>query len=74
MTMNKNNKIVSSYLNRDSWSVKENSTVNYSIGRLIIHNSGEISKDFWLSEVYDKEIAKAHKNADIHLHDLTMLT
>jgi ribonucleoside-triphosphate reductase len=70
----RNIKLIEDYIDRSSWNVKENSTVNYSIGGLIISNSGEITKEFWLSKVYDKEIADAHKKADIHLHDLSMLT
>ena len=56
------------------WRVKENSTVTYSVGGLILSNSGAITANYWLSEVYDKEIAEAHKNCDLHLHDLSMLT
>ena len=67
-------KTVDSYLNVSDWRVKENSTVTYSVGGLILSNSGAITANYWLSEVYDKEIADAHKNADIHIHDLSMLT
>lgn len=67
-------KIVDSYLKVDDWRVKENSTVTYSIGGLILNNSGAITANYWLSEVYDEEIANAHRNADIHIHDLSMLT
>ncbi|MGM9522522.1 MAG: ribonucleoside triphosphate reductase [Oscillospiraceae bacterium] len=67
-------KTVDNYLNINDWRVKENSTVTYSVGGLILSNSGAITANYWLSEVYDEEIAKAHKNADIHLHDLSMLT
>ena len=66
-------KTVDNYLKVNDWRVKENSTVNYSIGGLILSNSGAISANYWLSEVYDKEIADAHKNCDIHIHDLSML-
>ncbi len=66
--------IVNSYLNVSDWRVKENSTVTYSVGGLILSNSGAITANYWLSEVYDEEIANAHRNADIHLHDLSMLT
>jgi len=65
---------VNSYLKQSDWRVKENSTVSYSIGGLILHNSGTIIANYWLNEVYDEEIAKAHKNADIHIHDLSMLS
>ena len=54
--------------------MKENSTVTYSVGGLILSNSGAITANYWLSEIYDEEIAQAHRNADIHLHDLSMLT
>lgn len=65
---------VSSYLNVTDWRVKENSTVTYSVGGLILSNSGAITANYWLSEIYDPEICQAHHNADIHLHDLSMLT
>ena len=67
-------KIVDNYLHINDWRVKENSTVTYSVGGLILSNSGAITANYWLSEVYDEEIAKAHRNADIHIHDLSMLT
>ena len=66
--------VVDSYLNVSDWRVKENSTVTYSVGGLILNNSGAITANYWLSEVYDKEIADAHKNCDFHIHDLSMLT
>lgn len=66
--------IVDSYVREEDWRVKENSTVTYSVGGLILHNSGSITAHYWLSEIYDEEIAKAHRNADIHIHDLSMLT
>lgn len=66
--------IVNNYVNEEDWRVKENSTVTYSVGGLILHNSGAITANYWLSEIYDEEIASAHRNADIHLHDLAMLT
>ncbi|MCH5198901.1 MAG: ribonucleoside triphosphate reductase [Oscillospiraceae bacterium] len=66
--------IVDNYVKVNDWRVKENSTVTYSVGGLILSNSGAITANYWLSEIYDEEIAKAHKNADIHLHDLSMLT
>ena len=66
--------IVNSYVNVTDWRVKENSTVTYSVGGLILSNSGAITANYWLSEIYDDEISNAHKNADIHIHDLSMLT
>jgi anaerobic ribonucleoside-triphosphate reductase len=67
-------KTVDDYLGIQDWRVKENSTVTYSVGGLILSNSGAITANYWLSEVYDEEIASAHRNADIHIHDLSMLT
>ena len=66
--------VVDSYVKDLDWRVKENSTVTYSVGGLILSNSGAITANYWLSEIYDEEIAGAHRNADIHLHDLAMLT
>ncbi len=66
--------IVDSYVKVEDWRVKENSTVTYSVGGLILSNSGAVTANYWLSEIYDQEIADAHRNADIHLHDLSMLT
>ncbi len=66
--------LVDQYVKNLDWRVKENSTVTYSVGGLILSNSGAITANYWLSEIYDDEIANAHKNADIHIHDLSMLT
>ena len=66
--------LVDNYLQINDWRVKENSTVTYSVGGLILSNSGAITANYWLSEIYDQEIANAHRNAEIHLHDLSMLT
>ena len=66
--------VVNKYLSALDWRVKENSTVTYSVGGLILSNSGAITANYWLSEIYDDEIASAHRNADIHIHDLSMLT
>lgn len=66
--------LVDSYLKVTDWRVKENSTVTYSVGGLILSNSGAITANYWLSEIYDEEIANAHRNADLHIHDLSMLT
>ncbi len=66
--------IVDNYVNVNDWRVKENSTVTYSVGGLILSNSGAITANYWLSEIYDEEIGNAHRNADIHIHDLSMLT
>ena len=67
-------KLVDDYLRVSDWRVKENSTVTYSVGGLILSNSGAITANYWLSEIYDEEIGNAHRNADLHIHDLSMLT
>jgi len=66
--------VVDNYLKVNDWRVKENSTVTYSVGGLILSNSGAVTANYWLSQIYDKEIADAHRNADMHIHDLSMLT
>ncbi len=66
--------VVNGYVKIEDWRVKENSTVTYSVGGLILSNSGAVTANYWLSEIYDNEIAEAHRNADIHIHDLSMLT
>jgi len=66
--------LVNSYVKVEDWRVKENSTVTYSVGGLILSNSGAITANYWLSEIYDQEIAEAHRSADLHIHDLSMLT
>jgi len=66
--------VVNGYLKEEDWRVKENSTVTYSVGGLILSNSGAITANYWLSEIYDQEISNAHRNADLHIHDLSMLT
>jgi anaerobic ribonucleoside-triphosphate reductase len=66
--------LVNNYVHLSDWRVKENSTVTYSVGGLILSNSGAITANYWLSEIYDEEIAKAHRDGDIHIHDLSMLT
>ncbi|WP_101773256.1 ribonucleoside triphosphate reductase [Peptostreptococcus faecalis] len=66
--------VVDDYVKDLDWRVKENSTITYSVGGLILSNSGAITANYWLSEIYDEEISNAHRNADIHIHDLSMLT
>lgn len=66
--------VVNSYVKIEDWRVKENSTVTYSVGGLILSNSGAVTANYWLSEIYDEEIGEAHRNADLHIHDLSMLT
>ena len=65
---------VNQYLNALDWRVKENSTVTYSVGGLILSNSGAVTANYWLSEIYDEQIGEAHRNCDLHIHDLSMLT
>ena len=67
-------KLVESYVNASDWRVKENSTVTQSLGGLILSNSGAVTANYWLNEIYDKEVADAHKNGDMHIHDLSMLS
>lgn len=67
-------KVVNDYVKVEDWRVKENSTVTYSVGGLILSNSGAITANYWLSEIYDDEVAQAHRDAEIHIHDLSMLT
>ena len=66
--------VINSYVKVEDWRVKENSTVTYSVGGLTLSNSRAVTANYWLSEIYDEEIAEAHRNADIHIHDLSMLT
>ncbi|MBO4359867.1 MAG: ribonucleoside triphosphate reductase, partial [Eubacteriaceae bacterium] len=63
--------LVDNYLQINDWRVKENSTVTYSVGGLILSNSGAITANYWLSEIYDREVAEAHRDAEIHIHDLS---
>ena len=67
-------KTIEGYTDASDWRVKENASIDYSLGGLILNNSGTITANYWLSEIYDEEIANAHRNCDIHLHDLSMLS
>jgi ribonucleoside-triphosphate reductase len=67
-------KTIEGYKNKDDWRVKENSTVTYSLGGLILNNSGAMVANYWLSEIYDEEIANAHRNCEMHIHDLSFLS
>jgi ribonucleoside-triphosphate reductase len=62
------------YLKQSDWRVNENANVNYSLGGLILHNSGSITANYWLKNIYTSEIAEAHRNADFHIHDLSMFS
>ena len=66
--------VVDNYVKVEDWRVKENSTITYSVGGLILNNSGAVTANYWLTEIYDKEVSDAHLNGDIHIHDLSMLT
>jgi anaerobic ribonucleoside-triphosphate reductase len=66
--------LVDSYLDKVSWRWKENSTSQYSIGGLILHEAGTVSANYWLHKVYSSEVSNAHQNCDIHLHDLQLLS
>ena len=67
-------KTMEGYLNQSDWRVNENSSINYSLGGLILHNAGAITANYWLNRIYDEKIAQAHKNGDFHLHDLSMFS
>ncbi|MEJ5190120.1 MAG: ribonucleoside triphosphate reductase, partial [Breznakiellaceae bacterium] len=62
------------YLQQSDWRVNENANVNFSLGGLILHNSGTITAHYWLKNIYTPEIAEAHRNADFHIHDLSMFS
>lgn len=68
------NSTMGQYLSQSDWRVKENANVNYSLGGLILHNSGAITANYWLTNVYSKEVADAHKTAAFHIHDLSMFS
>ncbi len=59
---------------KDDWRVKENSTVQKNVGGLILNLAGGVVARYWLEEIYDEEVANAHRSADIHIHDLSMLS
>lgn len=66
--------LVNSYVKPADWKVESDEKGGYSIGGLILSNSGAITENYWLSEVYDPEISQAHRDGLIHIHDLSMLT
>jgi ribonucleoside-triphosphate reductase (formate) len=68
------NTTMDGYLSQADWRVKENANVNYSLGGLILHNSGTITANYWLKNIYPEEIAQAHRDADFHIHDLSMFS
>ena len=68
------NKTMDGYLGQSDWRVNENANVNFSLGGLILHNSGTITANYWLNNIYSKEIAEAHKTCAFHIHDLSMFS
>lgn len=68
------NETMDGYLRQSDWRVNENANVNYSLGGLILHNSGSITANYWLKNIYPEEVANAHINADFHIHDLSMFS
>lgn len=66
--------LTNNYIGKADWRVKENSTVTYTIGGLILSNSGAVTANYWLNDIYDEETADAHRNCDVHIHDLSMLS
>ena len=62
------------YLKQADWRVKENSNVNYSLGGLILHNSGTVTANYWLNSIYTNDIAQAHRSGAMHIHDLSMFS
>ena len=68
------NNTMGGYLSQSDWRVNENANVNFSLGGLILHNSGTITANYWLKNIYTPEIANAHRNADFHIHDLSMFS
>ncbi len=68
------NETMDGYLGQSDWRVHENANVNFSLGGLILHNSGTITANYWLKNIYTPEIADAHKTAAFHIHDLSMFS
>jgi ribonucleoside-triphosphate reductase len=68
------NTTMDGYLSQSDWRVNENANVNFSLGGLILHNSGTITANYWLKNIYSEAVAEAHRNADFHIHDLSMFS
>ncbi len=68
------NGTMNGYLKQEDWRVNENSNVNYSLGGLILHNSGAVTANYWLENIYTHDISDAHRNGDMHIHDLSMFS
>ncbi|OYV75050.1 MAG: ribonucleoside triphosphate reductase [Chromatiales bacterium 21-64-14] len=65
---------IQEYLTRADWRVHANANQGYSLGGLILNVSGKVIANYWLSHVYPPEVGEAHRNADLHIHDLDMLS
>jgi len=65
---------VNEYLDRSDWRVSANANQGYSLGGLILNSAGKITANYWLSHVYPPQIGQAHRNGDLHIHDLDMLS
>ena len=65
---------IDEYLDRSDWRVNANANQGYSLGGLILNTSGKVIANYWLSEVYPPEVGQAHREGDLHIHDLDMLS
>jgi ribonucleoside-triphosphate reductase len=65
---------ISEYLQRSDWRVNANANQGYSLGGLILNTAGKVIANYWLNDVYTQNIGQAHRNADLHIHDLDMLS
>ncbi|WP_122835822.1 ribonucleoside triphosphate reductase [Burkholderia pseudomallei] len=65
---------INEYLDRQDWRVNANANQGYSLGGLILNVSGKVIANYWLSHVYPSAIGEAHRNADLHIHDLDVLS
>lgn len=65
---------VEEYLSRADWRVNANANQGYSLGGMILNVAGKVTANYWLNKIYPKEIGQAHRNGDIHIHDLDMLS
>ena len=68
------NETMDGYLSQSDWRVNENANVNFSLGGLILHNSGTITANYWLKNIYSPDIAEAHRSGAMHIHDLSMFS
>ncbi len=64
---------INEYLSREDWRVRANANQGYSLGGLILNVSGKVTANYWLNEVYSPEIGEAHREGELHIHDLDML-